>query len=58
MGCIAPCNIVGLANRYLIICTNDWADKFNYRSGTVNSKSFVGKVFASNKWKFKLNYTL
>ena len=29
-----------------------------YRSGTVNSKSFVGKVLLRIKWKFELNYTL
>ena len=29
-----------------------------YRSGTVNSKSFVGKVLLWIKRKFKLNYTL
>ena len=28
------------------------------RSGTVNSKSFVGKDFLRIKWKFKLNTTL
>ena len=28
---------------------------FMYRSGTVNSKSFVGKVLLRIKWKFKLN---
>ena len=27
----------------------------NYRSGTVNSKSFVGKVLLRIKWKFELN---
>ena len=27
----------------------------NYRSVTVNSKSFVGKVLLRIKWKFKLN---
>ena len=26
----------------------------NYRSGTVNSKSFVGKVLLRIKWKFEL----
>ena len=31
---------------------------FMYRSGTVNSKSFVSKVLLRIKWKFKLNYTL
>ena len=30
----------------------------NYRSGTVNSKSFVGKVLLQIKWKFELNSTL
>ena len=28
------------------------------KSGRVNSKSFDGKDFLQNKWKFKLNYTL
>ena len=28
--------------------------KANYRSGTVNSKSFVGKVLLRIKWKFEL----
>ena len=28
---------------------------FSYRSGTVNSKSFVGKVLLRIKWKFELN---
>ena len=28
--------------------------KINYRSGTVNSKSFVGKVLLRIKWKFEL----
>ena len=27
----------------------------SYRSGTVNSKSFVGKVLLRIKWKFELN---
>ena len=29
-----------------------------YRSGTVNSKSFVGKFLLQIKWKFELTYTL
>ena len=29
--------------------------ELSYRSGTVNSKSFVGKVLLRIKWKFKLN---
>ena len=28
--------------------------KVDYRSGTVNSKSFIGKVFLRIKWKFEL----
>ena len=33
-------------------------DLADYRSGTVNSKSFVGKVLLRIKWKFELYYTL
>ena len=29
-----------------------------YRSGTVNSKSFVGKALLRIKWKFELTYAL
>ena len=29
-----------------------------YRSGTVNSKSFVGKILLWIKWKFELTYAL
>ena len=29
-----------------------------YRSGMVDSKSFVGKLFLRIKWKFELNSTL
>ena len=29
-----------------------------YRSGTVNSKSFIGKVLLRIKWKFELTYAL
>ena len=29
-----------------------------YRSGTVNSKSFVGKVLLQIKWKLELVYAL
>ena len=39
----------------------DWVSDLNqkcmqyvYRSGTVNSKSFVGKVLLQIKWKFEL----
>ena len=30
----------------------------DYRSGTVNSKPFVGKVLLRIKWKFELTYAL
>ena len=33
-------------------------DSDDYRSETVNSKSFVGKVLLRIKQKFELNYTL
>ena len=32
--------------------------KVLYRSGMVNSKSFVGKVLLRIKWKFELTYAL
>ena len=32
--------------------------QLNYRSGTVNSKSFVGKVFLRIKRKFELTVAL
>ena len=42
--------------------TSDWNTGnylfSEYRSGTVNSKSFVGKVFLRIKWKFELIYAL
>ena len=37
------------------ICLNfNFAVVSDYRSGTVNWKSFVGKVLLRIKWKFKL----
>ena len=33
-------------------------ERSTYRSGTVNSKSFVGKVLLRIKWKFELTYAL
>ena len=35
-----------------------WLPPHMYRSGTVNSKSFVGKVLLRIKWKFELTYAL
>ena len=37
-----------------------WVTLFNllYRSGTVNSKSFIGKVLLKIKWKFELTFAL
>ena len=36
----------------IYICT--FVKLSNYRLGTVNSKSFVGKDFFRNKWKYEL----
>ena len=36
----------------------NFSPAFQYRSGTVNSKSFVGKVFLRIKRKFELTYAL
>ena len=36
------------------LCAHGWYE-IRYRSGTVNSKSFVGKVLLRIKWKFELN---
>ena len=33
----------------------EFTGAIEYRSGTVNSKSFVGKVLLRIKWKFELN---
>ena len=47
-----------------LLCIGKRSDKFekkchfcktHYRSGTVNSKSFVGKVLLQIKWKLELN---
>ena len=37
---------------------SDHAEGIQYRSGTVNSKSFVGKVLLRIKRKFELTYAL
>ena len=45
---------------YFSICAKflDFGENSRDRSGTVNSKSFVGKVFLRIKWKFELAKTL
>ena len=40
-------------NEFLVRLPSKRADN-RYRSGTVNSKSFVGKVLLRIKWKFEL----
>ena len=63
---LCTCAVIGHAlvtNRNL--CMVKWVARkevcvfcnftYLYRSGTVNSKSFVGKVLLRIKWKFKLN---
>ena len=42
------------AQTYIVAAAEQW----KYRSGTVNSKSFVGKVFLRIKRKFELTYAL
>ena len=39
----------------LLVTRSEMEVNLQYRSGTVNSKSFVGKVLLRIKWKFKLN---
>ena len=43
--------------RNILFCRDDFLQSRDqsYRSGTVNSKSFVGKVLLRIKWKFELN---
>ena len=50
MNCLFFCN---LASEGPVIIIHQL--KSSYRSGTVNSKSFVGKVLLRIKWKFELN---
>ena len=51
--CVGYDEIRSMNGRY----TSYW-NAFLYRSGTVNSKSFVGKVFLRIKRKFELTYAL
>ena len=41
-----------------VMFTSVYSVLSDYRSATVNSKSFVGKVLLRIKWKFELNYNL
>ena len=50
---------VSMGNRFqgnVYVVTHPWVSR--YRSGTVNSKSFVGKVLLRIKQKFELTYPL
>ena len=49
MGCIRVYNVINIWGHSGLIPMTV------YRSGTVNSKSFVGKVLLRIKWKFELN---
>ena len=49
---------VHLCAPYKFWCHTRGESPGTYRSGTVNSKSFVGKVLLRIKWKFKLTYAL
>ena len=62
-GVVSNCSVVfivvGLSERaFEIVNFVQLGLQINYRSGTVNSKSFVGKVLLRIKWKFELNNTL
>ena len=47
---------------FLLFYTRNYGFRYvnvsRYRSGTVNSKSFVGKVLLQIKWRFQLTYAL
>ena len=47
-----------VAPTYANLFMAHFEEKYIYRSGTVNSKSFVGKVLLRIKWKFELTYAL
>ena len=49
---------VSFVNDLIPDCPGTFEDELQYRSGTVNSKSFVGKVFLRIKRKFELTYAL
>ena len=56
-GVLPPAGVCGVPNPPddpLLFKTTQ-AVKYTYRSGTVNSKSFVGKALLRIKWKFELN---
>ena len=40
---------------FALACLGEGSVNLSYRPGTVNSKSFVGKVLLRIKWKFELN---
>ena len=47
---LLECNLVGQWK-----CSGQTRKRYHYRSGTVNSKSFIGKVLLRIKRKFELN---
>ena len=38
----------------IVTLNSSFSTEYTYRSGTVNSKSFVNKVLLQIKWKFEL----
>ena len=58
IGIISSYNLTAAKTGWFIYLNLQKFTKNEYRSGTVNSKSFVGKVLLRIKWKFKLNNTL
>ena len=49
---------VWFTGAFLYECLTKTLYRHKYRSGTVNSKSFVGKVLLRIKRKFELTYAL
>ena len=48
----------GTHSCYYYLFTTAHYFNHTYRSGTINSKSFISKEFLQIKWKFEINYTL
>ena len=48
----------GMHSCYYYLFTTAHYFNHTYRSGTINSKSFISKEFLQIKWKFEINYTL
>ena len=58
IGCIRPCSGRDLEHCNIHRQFLPRSSFYRYRLGTVNSKSFVGKVLLRIKWEFELTYAL